>query len=244
MPKLFDTLLIRLTGPICGCPTTRKPDKKAYGIYFPVDRTGLAGIKVACKRCQKAVTIPWDDLSGHVVYKQPEPKTQEPEKSGWGNLSIHGGENGRGGSVVIRAGQSGSPGRRVGRVSTGSAWAHAEQHWKDAERQFEEMAGRFGTTMDAAARRLDEAARQLEKAQGGDLDMSGDELQRLWQEAPDVTPLFSQVHVETREQRSSSSGSPHEPEPQREPEPADPPAEEPADTRPAYMKHLGLEEQK
>lgn len=228
MPKLFDTLLIRLKRPICECPSARGPDKGAYGIFFPVDHTGLAGIKVVCKNCQKAITVPWDDLSGHVIYAQPKPKPR-PEDS-WDAIS-------RGGNVVIRAGESGSPGRRVGRVTSGSAWAHAEQHWKDAERQFEQMAGRFNRQVDDAARRLDDAARQLERQQATAAE-------RVWQTAPDVAPLFSQTRVEVREQKSDSSGSPHEPEPQREPEPADPPAEEPADTRPAYMKHLGLEEQK
>ena len=204
MPKLFDTLHIRLKGPFCKCMATMKPTKGAYAIYFPVDRTGLAAIQVECKTCKKSFTIPWEDLNGSVVY------TSEARKSGWGT----------GGNVTLQAGESGSPGVRIGVVNSGSAWANAEERWKDAERRFEEMTGRVD--------------RQMGKAQ--------DDLQRLWDGAPDTSLFFSQAPIETREQTPASSGSPHEPEPRREPAPADP--ETPPDTRPAYMRHLGLEEQK
>ena len=219
MPKLFDTLHVKLKGPLCECRATRQPDKGAYSIYFPVDKTGLAAVKVECNLCNMSLIIPWQDLTGSVVYSKPKtkPKASAPRTA----------KPGRGGGVTIRGGEAGSPGVKVGVVRHGDAWRQAGVDWKEAERRFEEM------TRQASA--------QLETQNAA---IQG--LTRLWETTPDMGTLFGQtlskISVETPEQKPEGPGSPHEseaapspepPPPEREPETAAPEPEAPADTRPA-----------
>lgn len=223
---LFSTLHIRMKAPICGCRATQEPDPNAYGIYFPTEKGQPVGLELKCKICDTILRVPWAELTANVVYVQPKKTKTSTTKVGQvdTNERVRDAER-KAEEAIRRAEVQVETATRKAEAQVEIATRQAEEAMRQAEAQLGRAGLDFGT---AQSESLDELLGKLFKTRAGAAEWKTTTITTSSEETQEATP----------EEDLEPDDPPEDLEPEKESE-----VEAPVDTRPAYMRHLDLEEQ-